>query len=223
MGHPLFSAVDYSGDHGRVAHPSAAEDAAIAFDLRGRAEGFGVVVGELHGGLAIGGRNFADQTNRIEIAAVGGIASPKIIGQQGSPASAETNTASGCPLFRIVEIGGAAEVADGGTARQGTAKVSVQAEDVVDVEGIGNDQALVVRIAAASIQPCDIFIAADIWILAVNALAGPSGDPVGSVFQKLSGAESVGQHDAEFAIVGALPQLEDFVLRSFERIVIGRE
>jgi hypothetical protein len=62
-------------------------------------------------------------------------------------------------------------------------------------------------------QPCDIFVAGHIGILAVDALAGPIGGPVGRTFQKLRGAESVRQHDPDRAFVSLLPQFEHAVLR----------
>ena len=79
------------------------------------------------------------------------------------------------------------------------------------------------RYATALLEPLDIFIACDVGILAVDALARPIGCPVGRVVEKLRSSKSIRQHDAESAFVSALPQLEDAVLRSFQAIVIGRE
>ena len=54
-----------------------------------------------------------------------------------------------------------------------------------------------------ALQPRDVFVPGDIGILAVDALAGPIGRPVRRAFQKLRGAEGVGQHDAQLAVVGS--------------------
>src|ERR1035441_9226819 len=45
----------------------------------------------------------------------------------------------------------------------------------------------------------------------------------GAVSRNCEGSKSTGQQEAESALVGALPQLEGAVLRSFQGIVIGRE
>ncbi len=84
---------------------------------------------------------------------------------------------------------------------------------------------LSLRIPAATLEPLDIFVACDVGIFAVDALAGPIGCPVGSVVEKLRGAKSIRQHDAESAFVGGLPQLEDAVLRSSHGgvVIVGRQ
>jgi len=114
-------ASDYSRDHGNVADSRCSEDAPVAFDFGRRAERLGVVVGELNRGLAFDSGHFADQADRVKVAAAGGIAATEIVGQQSSPTCTETNAAARGPLFRIVEIGGAAKVvyrgAAGGAAR----------------------------------------------------------------------------------------------------------
>jgi len=126
------------------------------------------------------GGNFADQADGIEPGAAAGIAAAEIVGEERAPASAEANAAAGSPFAAIVEVGGAAKIADRNAAGQSSAKVSMQAEDVVDVEGIGSDDTFVMRIAAAGVQPCDVFISGYVWILAVDALTFPVGDPVRS-------------------------------------------
>src|SRR5437899_4025547 len=218
----------YSRDHGNVADSSGPEDSAVAFDFGRRAERLGVVVGELNRGLALDSGHLADQAAWVKVAAAGGIAATEIVGQQSSPSCAETNAAARGPLFGIVEIGGAAKVVyrspGGGAARERSAKVGVQAEDVVDVECIGRDDQFVTRVSTAPLEPLDILVARDVGILAVHALARPIGHPVGGVFEKLRGSKGIRQHDAESAFVSGLPQLEDAILRSFEGslIFIGR-
>src|ERR1035438_7630553 len=227
----VSGASNYSRDHRNVAESFGAENTAIAFDFGRRAERFGVVVGELDRGLAFNRGYLADQTDWVKVAAGGGITAAEIVGQKSSPTRAETNAPARGPLLAIEEIGGAAEVvyrganrgAVGGAARQRPAKIGVQAEDVIDVECVGRDDELFMRIATALLEPLDIFIACDVGILAVDALARPIGCPVGGMVEKLGGSKSIRQHDAESAFIGALPQLEDAVLRSFQAIVIGCE
>src|SRR5260221_9775 len=113
-------ASSYSRNHGNVAESFATEHAPVAFDFGRSAERLGVVVGELNRGLACDSGHRANQADWIKGAAVGGIAAKEIVGQQSSPTCTETNAAARGPLFRIVEIGGAAKVvyrgATGGTA-----------------------------------------------------------------------------------------------------------
>src|SRR5208282_529018 len=165
----------------------------------------------------------ADQADGVKVAAAGGIAAAEIVGQQSSPTGAETNAAAGRPLLRILKIGGGAEVFYVDADSQLSAKIGVQAENVIHVEGVGSDQALLLRISAARLEPLNVFIAGDVGILAVDALARPVGRPVGSMLEKLRGSKSIRQHDAESAFIGALPQLEDAVLRSFQAVVVGCE
>src|SRR5258706_4341468 len=114
-------ASSYLRNHGNVAESFATEHAPVAFDFGRRAERLGVVVGELSRGLACDSGHLADQADWVEVAAAGGIAATEIVGQQSSPTCTETNAAARGPLFRIVEIGGAAKVvyrgAAGGAAR----------------------------------------------------------------------------------------------------------
>src|SRR5258708_23625269 len=64
----------HSRDHGNVTNSLGAEDAAVAFDFRRRAERLGVVVGELHRASAFCCRYLADQADRVEVAAAAGTA-----------------------------------------------------------------------------------------------------------------------------------------------------
>src|ERR1700691_1178541 len=72
----------FSRYHGNIAYPFGAEDSTVAGDLLGSTQGFGIVVGELYGGLAFDSGHFADQADGVEIGAAGGIAASEIIGQQ---------------------------------------------------------------------------------------------------------------------------------------------
>src|SRR5271169_5859891 len=176
----------YSGDHGDVAKAFGAEHAAVTFDFFWRAERLGVVVGELDGGLAFDCGYLADQADGVKVGAARGITAAEIVGQQSSPTCAEANAAASGPLFRIVEIGGAAEViCRTGASRDRPAKVCVQAEDVIDVECVGGDDELVTRVSPATLEPLNIFVAGNVGILAVDALTGPIGGPVGGIIEKL--------------------------------------
>src|SRR5271169_1546099 len=201
-------------DHGKVAGSRRAEHAAVALDFRGRAEGFRIIVGKLYRRAALNAGNFADQADGVKPVIAAGIAAPKIVGQQRSPTGTEADATARSPFLSIVEIGRAAEIPDGSPAGESSTKISVQAEDVVDVECIGGDDKFVVRIAAAGLQPFDIFIPGYIRILAVNALARPIGGPVRRTFEELRGSERIRQHDPERAFVSALPHLEHVILRS---------
>src|SRR6202042_3308151 len=110
--------------------------------------------------------------------------------KQGPPACAETNATAWGPLFRVEEIGGAAKVVAGDPMAERSAKISVQAENLIDVECVGGDYALFLGIATSCFQPLDIFIAAHVRILTVDALASPIGRPVGCIGEKLRGAKS---------------------------------
>ena len=117
------------------------------------------------------------------------VAGAEVVGEQGAPAGAETDAA--------VEVG-------------------VEGEDLLDVEGVGGDEALGARVAAAGLEPGDVLVAGEEGILAVAALAGPVGDPVGGAGEELGGAEGVGEQDEELAVVALLPELEDAVLGGVE-------
>src|SRR6202023_1206414 len=183
-------------EHGNVADSRGSEDTAVAFDFGRRTQSFCVVVGELNRGLAFDSGHFADQDDWIKVEAAGGITAAEIVGQQSSPTCAETNAAARGPLFGIVEIGGAAKIVyrgpDGGAAGERSAEIGVQAEDVINVECVGRDDEFATRVSTAPLEPLDIFVAGDVGILAVHALARPIGHPVGGVFEKLRSSKSIG-------------------------------
>ena len=87
-----------------------AENAAIAFDFRGRAERLVVVVGKFHRRLAATVETLQIRPMGSKSAPAGRIAAAEIVGQKSSPTGAETNAASGGSLPRIVEIGGTVKV-----------------------------------------------------------------------------------------------------------------
>src|SRR4029077_12438100 len=101
----------------------------------------------------------------------------------------------GSPLFFVREIAGVAEIGGSVTRVDLSGKVGVKAEDGVGVEAIGGDEEFLARVATSFFQPGDVFVAGEERILAVGALAGPIGHPIGSVVEELRGAESVGQKD----------------------------
>ena len=144
----------------------AAEGVAVAGDFGGGAGGFAGVVGELDGGDAVGAGEFADERNGGEGVFVAGVAVAEVVGEQRAPAGGETDAA---------------------------VEVLVEADDVVDVEAVGGDEALLARVFAALQQPGDVLVAGDEGIFGVDALTGPMRDLVGRAFEKLRGAEGVGE------------------------------
>ena len=52
---------------------------------------------------------------------------------------------------------------------------------------------------------CDVFVTGNKGVLAVDALAGPVGHPVGRIAQELRRTECVGKQDEQLALVGLLP------------------
>src|SRR5258708_27580439 len=219
---PSFSLESCSRKHRSVTDSSGAEDAAVAFDFGWRAECLGVVVGELYRGTAFDIGDLADQADRVEPTTAFRIAATKIIGQQGAPTCADSNARAGNPLSSIQEIGCGSKIRGRRAIRKGPAKISVQGEYLIDVERVGGDDQLFKRIAAVHLQPFDIFVAREIRILAVDALARPVGGPVRRARQELRGSESVRQHYPKRAFIGVLPQCEHAVLRSFQSATIWR-
>src|ERR1700678_3473424 len=196
-------------DYGNVANSCGAEYPAIAFDFGWRTERFGIVIRELYGGFALHIRNLADQTDWVKFDAIRRITASKIIGQQSSPTGTETNATSWSPLFGVVEICSASEFigysVDGDSSGQRSSEICMQPEDVIDVECIRGDNQLVLRVAAMTLKPFDVFITGDVRILAVDALSGPIGGPAGRIGEKLCGSESIRQHDAKGTLVCRLP------------------
>src|ERR1700682_5184171 len=203
--HAIIFVPSSSCHQGSVTDSRRAEDAAVAFDFRWRAQCLCVVVGELHGGPAFDIGDLADQSDGIESTTTIRIATAEIVGQQRTPTCAESNTAAGNPLSSILEVQCAAEIAGRRAIRKRPTKVRVQPEYLVDVECVGGDEQLVTRIAASYSQPFDIFVTSEIGILAVDSLAGPIGGPVRGIRQELRCAKGVRQHDPERAFVGVLP------------------
>ena len=169
------------GVDGDVGDASGSEDAAVALDFGGRAHCLGIVVRELYGRAAVDFAEFADEADGVEAVVAAGIAVAKIVGEVGAPAGAETDAVGGGPLAFVKKVGGAAEVGSGGAVADCAGEVGVKREDAVDVERVRGDKALLARVASVLLQPCDVFVAGNERILAVDALAGPVGDPVGGV------------------------------------------
>src|SRR3546814_15212730 len=57
-------------------------------------------------------------------------------------------------------------------------------------------------------------------LFAVRSRPLPPTDPVGSVFEKLGGAEGVGKRDAQIIAIGVLPVLEHLIGR-IAQVVVG--
>src|SRR5258707_12975324 len=145
---PSFSLESCSRKHRSVTDSSGAEDAAVAFDFGWRAECLGVVVGELYRGTAFDIGDLADQADRVEPTTAFRIAATKIIGQQGAPTCAESNAPARNPLSSIQEIGCGSKIRGRRAIRKGPAKISMQAEYIIDVECFGCDDQIFKRIAA---------------------------------------------------------------------------
>src|SRR5579863_3819257 len=154
--------------------------------------------------MALDGRNLADQTDGVKSGAAAGVTAAEVVGEEGAPSSAEANAGSGDPFSLIQEVGGGAEIRGGGARLNRAAKIGVEAEDLVHVEGVGRDDQFLFWVAAASLEPLYIFVAGHVGILAINALAGPVDGPSGRAGQKLGAAEGIGQHNSERAVVGLL-------------------
>src|SRR6266576_3561369 len=135
-----------------VCHSRSAKHAPVAFNFRCRAERFCIIVGQLYRGPPFDMVNFADQADGIKFAAAFRIAATEIVGQQSSPAGAESNAPARNPLLPILEVGGASEVLGIRTALKRSPEISMQADDVIDVESVRGDDELVVRVPAAFLQ-----------------------------------------------------------------------
>src|SRR5260370_26701186 len=188
-------------DHWNIAYSYRPEHAPVAIDFRRRAQRFRIIVGKLHRWAAFDTGHFADQADGIEAALTGGIAAPEIVGEQRSPTGAESNATAWSPFATIMEVRRAAEISSGDAASESSAKISVQAENLVTVERVGCGHKLVMGIASTGLQPFDIFIAGYIRIFAVDALPGPIGGPVGGALDELRGPERVGQHNTKGAVI----------------------
>jgi hypothetical protein len=134
-----------------VRYPRCAEHAPVAFDFRRRAERLRIIVGELHRRPPFDVGHFADQADRIKFAAAFGIAAAEIVGQQSSPACAESDAPARHPLLPILEVGRATEFLGSRAALQRSAEISVETDDFIDVEGVRGDHELVMRVPASGL------------------------------------------------------------------------
>src|SRR6516165_2969525 len=140
-----------------VGNAGGAEDAAIALDFRGRSQRLGVVVGEFHGGTAIDFAELADQADGVKAVIAARIAITEIVGEVRSPTGAEADAMSPRPFAFVEKIGGAMEIAGAGVVEQRAGEAGVKSEDAVHIETIGSDQPLSLGIAAAALEPLDVF------------------------------------------------------------------
>src|ERR1700730_4389723 len=206
-----------------MADSRRAEHAAVAFDFGSWAERLRVVIGKLDRLPAINLVHLADQTDRIKSTSPPRIATPEVIREQCAPAAADPCPPPRSPLSAIQEIGRAVRVRHSCGACQGPTEISMQTEDVIDVQRVGSDDQLFEWISAARLQPLDVLVARDVRILAVHALSGPVGRPLRRVFQKLRGSKRVRQHDKKLALVGALPHFKYAILGSSEYPIVWRQ
>src|SRR5579859_3032177 len=198
------------------------EDALVTLDFSARTERFLEIVGKLHGGPAVGVVELADQAQRVEIHAAVGIAVAEIVGQQRAPARAEADAAAGRPLLFVHEVAGLAKIGGSISRMNFSGKMGVQAKNCVGVKPIRGDKKFLTRVAAAFFEPGNVFVAREKRILAVRALTGPVRHPIRSVVEELSGAESVGKQDEQFALIGLLPHFQQAVLRRLEFVAVSR-
>src|SRR5258708_31489302 len=119
-----------------------------------------------------------------------------------------------------MEVFCTAEICGRNTAGEGASEISVQSEYVVDVERVGGNHQLVLWMAAASLQPFNIFITGYIRILAVDPLSGPVGGPIRRTLEELCSTKRIRQHKAERAFICSLPQFENSVLRGLQFLIV---
>ena len=106
------------------------------------------------------------------------MAAAKVVGEQGAPSGGEADAA---------------------------VEVMVQLENLLHIQSIRRDEALLARVAATRLEPADVLVTGDDGVLGVDALAGPVGDPIRRAFEELRGAEGVWQKDEQLAAVALLP------------------
>src|SRR3546814_5882237 len=81
------------------------------------------------------------------------------------------------------------------------------------IEAVGEDDGFLHRIFTALPPPVHEFRSGLDRLFAVRSRPLPPTDPVGSVFEKLGGAEGVGKRDAQIIAIGVLPVLEHLIGR----------
>src|SRR5215510_415187 len=181
-GAPSWSADINALDRDRLLDPAlGAEYPKVALDLARRAGRLVGVVGQFHRRAAIRLRHLADQRDGLErIVALGG-AALEIVGQVGSPAEAHPHPAGKMPIGRF---------------------------DRIDVEGVRENQELVLGIAALRLPPRHDLLAGFDRGRRIRAKAAPVGNPVRRAAQERRRAERVGQDDQQVAAVVPLPVLQ---------------
>lgn len=95
------------------------------------------------------------------------------------------------PAVVVEKITGLAKIRRGGAIARSSSKVSMQADDRVDVQRIRSDEEFLLWVALVLLKPRDVFVTGDIGVLAVGALPGPGRHPVRSITEELRGAESI--------------------------------
>ena len=99
----------------------------------------------------------------------------------------------------------------------------MEAKDGVDIESVGRNQQFLSWISSMTLEPSYVLISGNVWVFAVDVLAGPVCDPVGSALEKLCRAEGVREHDAQCAVVSLLPELQHLILRSLQLFIVRGE
>src|SRR5208283_413389 len=199
---------------------SEAKHPLIALHLLAGAERFLKVVGKFHGRPAIGIIELAHQTDRIEVTSALRIAVAKIIGKQGAPSRAEADAAFGNPLSSIEKIARLPKIRGRSAIANRAGEVGMQTQNRVHIQGVRSNEKLLPRIAPSLFEPHKIFVACKERIFAVRALPRPVRHPIRSVAEKLRRAKGIWKQNAQLAVIGLLPELQQAVLRGLQFFVI---
>src|SRR5271170_733844 len=147
-----------------LGHTCRSKDPHVALDLLSRTERLPIVIGKLDCRPAIGVVELADQACRIEGVIAARVTVAEIVRQQSAPACAEADAPLRKPLFLVEKIAGIVKIRGRGPIAQGSSKIRMKTEDLVHIERIRRDEELLLRIAAAGCEPCNVFIARNEWI-----------------------------------------------------------
>jgi len=172
-----------SGYNWNVAYSGRAKYTPVALDFGRNPHRFRIVVGKFYCRAALGLGHFADQADGVESAIAARIAPAEIVGQQRAPSGTDPDATARVPFSPVQEIGGASEIAGRCATEKRAAKICVQAKYLIDVQCVGCNDQFVLWFTAACLQPLDVFIASDIRVLTVDALAGPVRSPIWRVPQ----------------------------------------
>ena len=167
-----------------------AENPLVAGDLGFGAHGLVGIVRQLDRRTSVGAHRLADQRKGRQPVVRG--QTPEIIGQQRAPAERHPHPA---------------------------AELVVQLEDLVLVQPVREDHQLLARVLAALLPPADRGFRAGGRVAAVDADAGPLGQPIGRAVEKSVTAIGVRQDDAQVAVMLFVPIGQHVIGRTRQRRV----